>query len=47
MLSVEDMLGGQEGAFPALVGATSLTGQRDDRTDVRGRPHCMGGGGRL
>lgn len=39
--------GGQEGAFPALVGATLLTGWEDDRTDVKGRPHCMGGGGRL
>lgn len=38
---------GQEEAFPALVGATSLMGRGDDRTDVRGRPHCMGGGGRL
>lgn len=36
--------GGAGRSLPSTGGATSLAGQGDDRTDVRGRPHRMRGG---
>lgn len=34
-------------SLPSTGGGHLADGVGDDRTDVRGRPHCMGGGGRL
>lgn len=46
MLRVEDMPGAGR-SLPSTGGDHPTNGVGDDRTDVRVRPHCMGGGRRL